>query len=210
MQELETAHIRYLNEVSPGDLFYRVATELVDLSIHKKTENVSLCDAIAVLLETWNGSYFRFNPKARLVLRPKIDMLLKTHNRHINEFRQRTIEEFSDNDVELIKAMFNDFEKDLGRTGTAKCLHLLAPRFFPLWDAAIAKAYKQGKGDDAYHYCSFMEKTRDQVKDLGGEKEIKRNPLKALDEYNFITITRGKQMRNRAKTYTDLSIEGQQ
>ena len=35
-QELETAHIRYLNEVSPGDLFYRVAIELVDLSIRKK------------------------------------------------------------------------------------------------------------------------------------------------------------------------------
>ena len=28
LQELELAHIRYHNEVSPGDLFYRVATEL--------------------------------------------------------------------------------------------------------------------------------------------------------------------------------------
>jgi hypothetical protein len=36
MQELETAHNRYYNEVSTGDLFYRVATELVDLAIHKK------------------------------------------------------------------------------------------------------------------------------------------------------------------------------
>jgi hypothetical protein len=67
MQDLETAHKRYYNEVSTGDLFYRVATELVDLAMHKKTENVSLSDAIAVLLETWNGSYYRFNPKTRIL-----------------------------------------------------------------------------------------------------------------------------------------------
>ena len=190
MQDLETAHTRYYNEVSTGDLFYRVATELVDLAIHKKTENVSLSDAIAVLLETWNGSYYRFNPKARLLLLSKIETLLENHYRHIDEFRQRTIEEFCDNDVETVKTIFHEFEKDLGRTGAAKCLHLLAPCFFPLWDSAIAKAYKQGKGDGAYQYCSFIEKTRDQVKDLGGKKEFKRNPLKALDEYNFMMITR--------------------
>jgi len=189
-QDLETAHTRYFNEVSTEDLFYRVATELVDLTIHKKTENVSLSDAIAVLLETWNISYFRFHPNERLLLLSKIKTLLENHNRHIDDFRQRTIEEFCDNDVETVKAIFHEFETSLGRTGAAKCLHLLAPRFFPLWDAAIAKAYKQGKGDGADQYCSFMEKTKNQVKELGGEKEIKRNPLKALDEYNFMTITR--------------------
>jgi hypothetical protein len=87
----------------------------------------------------------------------------------------------------------------LGRTGAAKCLHLLAPRFSPLWDAAIAKAYKQGKGDGADQYCRFMEKTKDQVKILGGEKEIKRNPLKALDEYNFMTYTRDRRAKERPR-----------
>ena len=94
---------------------------------------MSLCDAIAVLLETWNGSYFRFNPKARLILLSKIDTLLKTHNRHIDEIRQRTIEEFSNNDVELVKTMFNDFEKALGKNRYCQNAFIYWHRAFSLF-----------------------------------------------------------------------------
>lgn len=197
MEDLEKAHERYYNEISDRDHFYRVATELVDLTIHKKTDNVRLSDAIAVLLKTWNGSYFRYKPEARIHLLSDIENLLEKHNRIIDEFRQRTIEDFCNEDVEAIETIFHDFEDHLGRTGTAKCLHLLAPRFFPLWDAAIVNAYTHGKGDSANRYCSFMEKIKDLVIVLGGEKEIKRNPLKALDEYNFVTYSWDKKAKKR-------------
>lgn len=44
-------------------------------------------------------------------------------------------------DEATVKGVFKSFEKVLGPVGATKCLHLLAPRFFPLWDRAIAEAY---------------------------------------------------------------------
>ena len=43
----------------PRHLFYRVATELIDLSI-KGITKISLAEALAVLLQTWNREYYRF------------------------------------------------------------------------------------------------------------------------------------------------------
>ena len=89
----------------------------------------------------------------------------------------------------------------MGKTGAAKCLHLLAPRFFPLWDTKIAIAYKLGKGEEAERYCRFMDITKGQIIDLGGEKAIGRNPLKALDEYNYWKYTLPKLKEQRDKRH---------
>ncbi len=125
IQDLEKAHLYYYNEVSTEDVFYRVATELVNLAMQKKTENVNLADAIAILLETWNQAYFRFNPSASKQLLPNIKKLLTSHEQIISDLRQRSIESFSEDDVETVKSLFSEFEASLGRTGAAKCLHLL-------------------------------------------------------------------------------------
>jgi len=123
---------------------------------------------------------------------------LEKYPQIINKLRQRTIESFDDNDVWTVKSMFQDFESILGKTGAAKCLHLLAPRFFPLWDTNIAIAYKLGKGEEAERYCRFMEITKEQVYGLGGELAIGRNPLKALDEYNYLKYTLPRLKEKRA------------
>src|SRR5580704_6818764 len=44
----------------PRNLFYRVATELIDLSIRKAT-TLSVSEALSVLLQTWNKSFYRFH-----------------------------------------------------------------------------------------------------------------------------------------------------
>jgi hypothetical protein len=97
----------------------------------------------------------------------------------------------------MVKSIFENFEGVLGKTGAAKCLHLLAPRFFPLWDTKIAIAYKVAKGNEAECYCNFMKIAREQCKCLGGEKAIGRNPLKALDEYNYLMFTLSELDRRR-------------
>jgi hypothetical protein len=66
--------------------------------------------------------------------------------------------------------------------------------FFPLWDRAIAEAYGlalRQRGRNAERYCCFMRITKEQCKELGGEQTIGRNPLKAIDEYNYCKYTKG-------------------
>lgn len=193
-QELEEARLEF-EDIEPRSIFYRAATDLVGLAIQNKTE-LNLAEAVAVLLQTWNVSYYRYRSFDKKHI-TDIENLLKEHPQIINRIRQRTIEDFTDKDVEAVKSIFQDFESVLGKTGAAKCLHLLAPRFFPLWDTNIAIAYKLGKGEESERYCRFMEITKNQVICIGGESAIGRNPLKALDEYNYVTYTRSKLKKKR-------------
>lgn len=197
-QELEKARVDF-EDIEPRSIFYRAAMDLVDLAIHNKTK-LNLAEAIAVLLQTWNVSYYRFRPFNKEHL-SDIEDLLRKHPEIINKIRQQAIEDFSDKDVEIVKPIFRDFEYVLGKTGAAKCLHLLAPRFFPLWDTKIAIAYKLGKGEEAERYCRFMDITKGQIIDLGGEKAIGRNPIKALDEYNYWKYTLPKLKEKRDKRH---------
>jgi len=58
IQEIEAAREAFESN-EPRDLFYRVATELVDLAIRGKT-SLSVAEALAVLLQTWNQAYYRY------------------------------------------------------------------------------------------------------------------------------------------------------
>lgn len=55
IKDLKRARKVFL-ENEPRDLFYKVATELVELSIKERTK-VKLSEALAVLLQTWNRAY---------------------------------------------------------------------------------------------------------------------------------------------------------
>jgi hypothetical protein len=78
--------------------------------------------------------------------------------------------------------------------GVAKALHLLAPSFFPLWDAAIAKAYGFSYGSKpAQRYVAFMRASKLTVASLWRTIEPlldDKTPLKVLDEYNFAKVTK--------------------
>jgi len=193
IQEIDKARILFeANE--PRDLFYRAATELVDLSIRKAT-SLSVAEALAVLLQTWNAAFYRFaRRKFDTQHFSDIERLLKKHGRRLSLARQRSIETFGDELVPEVKRVFEDLEIILGPVGAAKCLHLLAPRFFPLWDRAIAQAYGLGLrelGRNGELYCRFMAVVKGECATLGGEGALGRNPLKALDEYNYCKHTRG-------------------
>ncbi len=175
----------------PRDLFYRTATELVDIVLRRAT-SLSLVEAVAVLLQTWNSSFYRYNAfDGQHFL--DIQELITRYQQVVMGYRQRTIESLADVDEANIKEIFEDFEKVLGPVGAAKCLHLLAPRYFPLWDRAIANAYELSlgpKGSNGDRYCCFMRITKKQSEKLGGEASIGRNPLKAIDEYNYCRYTK--------------------
>jgi hypothetical protein len=191
VQELETARVAF-EQNEPRDLFYRAATELVDLAIQQAT-SLNLAEALAVLLQTWNRAFYQYH-KFDAQHFSDIERVVNKHVQSLAVQRSRSIESFCDQDEAAIGEIFANFEQVLGPVGAAKSLHLLAPRFFPLWDRSIAYAYDlalQQRGRNTKRYLDFMQITKDQSVALGGEKAIGRNPLKALDEYNYCRYTKG-------------------
>lgn len=190
IEEVNKAH-KVFEANEPRDLFYRVATELVNLAICGTT-SLSLAEALAVLLQTWNRAFYRFR-KFNHQHFSDIERCLNCHEQVLLSLRQRSIKSFCEEDEIVVKRIFGDFEEVLGPVGAAKCLHLLAPHFFPLWDRAIAQAYGltlRQKGRNAERYCHFMRITKNQCKFLDGKQIDGQNLLKALDEYNYCKYTK--------------------
>ncbi len=177
----------------PRDLFYRAATELLDLAMRGET-SLSVAEAIAVLLQTWNRRYYNRSRPFDSQHFLDIERVVSTHQQVLATFRRRSIESFGDEDEARVRRVFDSFEEVLGRVGASKALHLLAPRFFPLWDNAIAQRYGvalRERGRNADRYCRFMGIAKKQWETLGGEQAVRRNPLKAIDEYNYCRYTKG-------------------
>lgn len=190
VQEIEVAH-RAFEESEPRDLFYRAATELVGFALEGKT-SLNVTEALAVLLQTWNRAFYRFTPFNSQHF-ADLDRVVTTNQQDLAILRERSIEGFSDEDAVTVERLFGDFEEVLGPVGAAKALHLLAPRFFPLWDRAIAKAYGlplRERGKNADRYRRFMEITKRQYQALSGEHSMGQNLLKVLDEYNYSHYTK--------------------
>ena len=175
----------------PRDLFYRAATALVDLALSGKVE-LRPAEAIAVLLRTWNASYYRFHPGLGLEHFSRLEELIGTRNMSILRFRERLISSLAAADEPEVRALFDQFEDVLGPVGAAKALHLLAPRFFPLWDRRIAAAYGLAlgpAGKNASKYWRLAQISREQSETLTASGIEPERVLKALDEYNYCRFT---------------------
>jgi len=189
--EVSKAH-RVFRQFEPRDLFYRAATELVSLSLNARTR-LSVAEALAVLLQTWNRPYYRYR-KFDAAHFEKIEEVWRSHKRALKTYRNRAIDTLSPGERESICSVFNDFEIVLGPVGAAKALHLLAPRFFPLWDRAIANAYGCPLGpvkSNAIRFWAFMLKIEGRCRRLSGGGFRRQEVLKAIDEYNYCKYTKG-------------------
>ena len=74
----------------------------------------------------------------------------------------------------------------------AKALHLLVPKFFPLWDDKIARAYGCYYGErpaDKYiAFCNITKIMAEKLKDC--EIRSDRTLIKLIDEYNYSKYTK--------------------
>jgi len=173
------------------DLFYRAATELVALALRGEG-SLNLAEALAVLLQTWNSAHYRYR-KFDAQHFKDIERLITQDHSQLSSLRDRAVADLQPDQTHAIKSLFHKFEIVLGPVGAAKCLHLLAPRFFPLWDRAIAEAYGLrlgAAGTNADRYWSFMMIAKSQCASLGTEVPSEGNALKAIDEYNYCRHTK--------------------
>ncbi len=167
------------------------------LSLEKKSD-LNVAEALAVLLQTWNKQFYRYHRKFSAQHFRDIERLVTDNERVLLGLRDRSIDTLTDNDKSVIKEVFNHFEGVMGPVGAAKSLHLMAPRFFPLWDRAIANAYRWHfpnrlglkTGNNGERYWCFTQKMKEQCEDLQSQDPALSDPLKALDEHNFCVHTR--------------------
>ncbi len=151
----------------------------------------------------WNKMFYAFDLKKQFPTTTleehfaKLEELIKDNFDALLKFRGKRIET-DEIPEEEAKEIFRGFREVLGQVGAAKCLHVLAPFFFPIWDARILKAYGMHKGQHKGNidgaYVAFMKISVDQIK-AHGLSSFPGGPLKGLDEYNYCRFVKGKKRR---------------
>jgi hypothetical protein len=194
-RQLERAKKLFENRES-RHLFYPVALELIEVAQRDTTARISVAEALSVLLQTWNRRFYVSKFRGRFPKRHlrEIERLLEDHRHTLDLYRDRMIEDVTDEDEPAVERLFADFENVLGPVGAAKALHLLAHRFFPIWDREIAIAYgcRVGrKGSNGARYWRFMQLVAEDCQMVGGEQKWGEELLKRLDEFNFCHYTKG-------------------
>jgi len=99
----------------------------------------------------------------------RVETLISSKCSELEELRKTDLMQINIKQYEKkIKEHYRSFESILGPIGAVKTMHLVCPKFFPLWDRAIAAAFKNersttGKIKDfsAEDYYDFMNDIKD-------------------------------------------------
>ena len=187
----------------PRDAMYKVATFLINYYWDKgDTRNIT--DALSVLLLTWNQAFYRYG----FFDEDALERAIKSNLGVLREIRNREFTVTEDNLTKVDK-LFNEFlcsleivktpdgkatKRRRSPVAVAKALHLLAPRFFPIWDYKIANSYKCNYSKDpaaAYvKFCKTSEKMVNLAKSWGYKDRAEKSVLKLVDEYNYAHYTK--------------------
>lgn len=185
-EELRFAHDAYVARES-RDYAYRAARCMLTGEPTRFTE----AEAIDLLLRIWN-SRSRYTHKLTLA---NTDALLAASEATRFQFEDRPITSLESHEHGRVADLFDDFRQLMGPVGAAKALGVLHPRFFPLWDTAIAEAYCGSRWSEVdrcpRHYLEFMGICVEQCSSQVSEEEFGPSLLKTLDEWNYCIWTHG-------------------
>ena len=194
---LRRAHSMFEDE-EPRNLFYKAAIFLIDGAL-QPSPRLTLAESLAVLLQTWNVQYYRFHGKFTRKRLVALETLLDKHMEALMSFRRQRLGD-AEVDAHQVSRLFTDFERELGPVGAAKTLHLMAPKYFPLWDRAIAqKTYRLSLASPAAgSYVKLISLVRAEIDACGGWTAFAEdeNPVKLIDELHYCTATLGLQVPN--------------
>ena len=168
------------NDLEKRGSFYPMFTRMIN--------NGFEIEAMLFILSTWNFATFRYAMK-------DFDILNFTETVRKCEPTFVKLKPYSIKNVDFetirddIKNLYNSLQviKGVKYTGTAKLLHLKNPRLFIMWDSYIKRKYgfPQGSADD---YVDFLKKMQEMFGHIDWQNE-ERTLAKAIDEYNYLTIT---------------------
>jgi hypothetical protein len=131
---LTVNHVKWAREAfvegEPRNLFYLVATELVDQVRNGTMARVSVAQALAVLLQTWNAQFYRFRGGFHKRNLSNLDDLLREHSTLLENYRSRQIISLAPAEEETVRDLFGSFEVELGGVGAASASTFSLPPFF--------------------------------------------------------------------------------
>jgi hypothetical protein len=178
------------------DAMYTVSCFLVK---HHWGNTTEIANGLGVILLTWNNAFYRYGS----IDFDALEFSLKESWSLLEYFKPKHIFELSKYDEEKIRQTFDSLlvalsissGKNQGRkspVSVAKVLHILAPRFFPLWDDKISKAYDCGySAQPSIKYIEFsyrMKLLAESVKEY--IEPGPRTLLKLIDEFNYSKYTK--------------------
>jgi hypothetical protein len=182
----------------PRDAMYKTAEFLVR---HFWGQPAPMANGLGVLLLTWNQAFYRYGPFDF----EQLENCIASNQPALNSFRPRALLTSSPADDPAVRSLFRQFLDALkicegikkgvsSPVAVAKALHLLAPDFFPLWDARIAIAHRCRYGSHPTEsYIRFMRLMKGWAERLQGAVDVqqeKKSLLKLIDEYNYARFTK--------------------
>jgi len=190
----DKAYKKFYNEC------YNELSEYLENENKKAIEKIVNC--ITEFLKSWHSLRGADETKFRDQLE---NFLSKDENIiKIRKFSKKEIEKSSLEDIiesgELYQSIMGI--EGVGPTNSSKILHMLCPKFFIMWDKRIREKYI-GKKSNADAYVKFLRLMIDkipasldsiQMKDIEEileDKSCEKTIAKLIDEYNFVTITKG-------------------
>jgi hypothetical protein len=184
--EVAAAHEQYLR-VEGRDVVYRVARHLIEQA-YDGASLFTVGEGVAVLLLSWNASFYRPRPALVRTLVDDLDRLVQTHASILRQFRARDLESYEPAaDAEAIEELYRHFLDRLWPVGTAKALHVIAPHFFPLWDNPIAHEFRLQLSPRDASVKAYLDLVG--IGSRFARSSDLADPLKALDEWAYVRFT---------------------
>lgn len=207
------SYCKSFHEKEKRDLVYVISCDL--FSSGNKLKQLASID---IILMIWNMAWYIKTPREQKInLGEDIWGLIEKYNDNYSILRSKSISSFDEETQKLVKQIFEESEKKLGRVGASKFLHILNPKLFPLWDTKIAHHYHKYRHQRRHRemsvdcYIKFIEDnihiTRNLLKDISEEDLWRQHKnevpsdvfenfpkfgetvLKMLDECNYSGIT---------------------
>jgi len=174
-----------------GADFYDMAMQIVDKFP---------LQACIIILATWNMGRFRFVVKNRqnlIKLKNAIEKCKPLFEKIKHEnFQNVNFDSIKDTVAEIYSTLSKI--KGVEYTGASKIMHLFNPNLFVMWDSYIRNYYRF-KGD-AQSYINFQKLMQKKFGTIKWNKTGK-TLAKAIDEYNYITITFPQLEKQRKKRH---------
>jgi hypothetical protein len=164
--------------IERGDAFYDMAMQIVDKFP---------LQACIIILATWNMGRFRFVKSRQNLI--KLKNAIEKCKPLFEKIKHENFQNVNfDSIKDIVAEIYSTLSKIKGveYTGASKIMHLFNPNLFVMWDSYIRNYYRF-KGD-AQSYINFQKLMQ---KKFGTIKwnETGKTLAKAIDEYNYITIT---------------------
>jgi len=177
-EDFEEAHKEF-EKLEKNGSFYPLFTKLVN------QEDKLI--AYLFILSTWNFAGFRY-----LINKFDINKFAKTIDDLeplFNKFEGKKLRTTNFEDFEKeINEIYNVLSSQVKSVGATKIMHIRKPELFIMWDRRIREYYGL-RDDSAQTYIKFLKQMQNKFKNIKVDEE-KRTFAKAIDEYNYVKITK--------------------